>query len=73
MAKDQANKDPGGQQPEFLKGLEAAAEAGGKKPADQSTKATATTAPLPSSLEKEEGKAAGILHRNAVKDTGHST
>ena len=72
MANDRSDKDPGGQQPEFLKGLEAAAESGGKKPAAQSTKATAETKPRPSSLEKEEGKAAGILHRNAVKDTGSS-
>ncbi len=70
MASQQSEKDPGGQQPEFIKGLDAAAKAGGVKPADQTTQATAKTAPKPDSLEREEAKAAGILHDNAVKDTG---
>jgi hypothetical protein len=70
MAGQQSDKDPGGQQPEFLKGLDAAAQAGGVKPADQTLQATGRTAPKPDSLEREEAKAAGILHDNAMKDTG---
>ena len=65
-------KDPGGQQPEFVRGLDAAAKAGGKKPADQSETATTETAPQQASLEDEEAEAAGILKRNAEKDTGSS-
>lgn len=70
MSKEKASKDPGGQQPEFLRGLEAATQSGGKKPADQSMRATSRTSPKPSSLDKEEGRAAEILKRNAAKDTG---
>ena len=70
MSTEGAAKDPGGQQPEMLKGLDAAARSGGVKPADQSMQATAETAPKPDSLDKEERDAAEILKRNAERDTG---
>ena len=72
MSNEGENKDPGGQQPEMLKGLEAAARGEGVKPADQSMQATAETAPKPDSLDKEEREAAEILKRNAERDTGRT-
>jgi hypothetical protein len=70
MSSERSTKDPGGQQPEMVKGLDAAARAGGVKPADQSTKATGDTAPEPDSLEREESQAARIYKANAERDTG---
>lgn len=70
MEQEGADKDPGGQQPEFVKGLQAATQAGGKKPEGQTNDATPETAPQPGNLEAEEKRAADILHRNAAADTG---
>ena len=70
MANEGATKDPGGQQPDFVKGEEAAARAGGMKPAGQSERATHATAPETVSPREGQGKAAEILRDNAAKDTG---
>ena len=67
---DKVAKDPGGRQPEFVSGLEAAAEAGGQKPAGQSETAIPATEPQSSSLEHEQARAADVLKRNTEKDTG---
>lgn len=70
MTSSKTNPDPGGQQPDPLASLEAAAQAGSKKPDDQGLRATGRTAPKPGSLEEEEAKAAAILRDSAHKDTG---
>ena len=70
MANEGAIKDPGGQQPDFKKGWEAAAEAGGLKPADQSETATPTTMPETASESVGQARAAEILKDAAEKDTG---
>ena len=67
------DKGPGRQQPEFERGLEAAAKAGGQKRADQSETATSETEPTPASLDHKQAEAADILKRNAEKDTGSPT
>jgi hypothetical protein len=72
MADEGATKDPGGQQPEAFPGLDAAAKAGGMKPADQTNRAIPESAPKDASLEKQESDAAGILNRNAQRDAGKS-
>jgi hypothetical protein len=59
-----------GQQPEALRSLEAAAEAGSKKPREQGMTATSRTAPSPAPLEEQERKAAEILKDGAELDTG---
>jgi hypothetical protein len=58
-----------GQQPDALRSLEAAAEHGSRKPADQGLTAKPDTAPKPDSLEAEEKAAAEILKAGAEKDT----
>lgn len=58
-----------GQQPEALRSLEAAAEAGGQKPREQGMTATSRTAPSPAPLEEQERKAAEILKKGADLDT----
>ena len=73
MADESATKDPGGQQPDFKKGWEAAAEAGGLKPADQSETATSLTEPEPASESAGQAKAAKILKEAAETDTGSPT
>ncbi len=73
MADEGATKDPGGQQPDFKKGWEAAAEAGGVKPADQSDTATSKTEPEPASESAGQAKATEILKDAAEKDTGSVT
>jgi hypothetical protein len=70
MANKATTSDPGGQQPEALASLEAAAQSGSKKPKDQGLRAKPSTAPQPGSLEAEEAKAADILAKGAAKDTG---
>ena len=70
MADEGATKDPGGQQADFKKGWEAAAEAGGVKPATQSQTATSTTEPEPASESAGQAKAAKILKKAAENDTG---
>ena len=70
MADEGATEDPGGQQPEFVKGQDAAARAGGVKPADQSERATAQTAPDPKSPDGAHSTAADILGNAAERDTG---
>ncbi len=70
MAEEGEPKDPGGQQPDFKKGWEAAAEAGGMKPADQSETATSTTMPETACETAGQAKAAEILKDAAEKDTG---
>ncbi|HEY8381966.1 MAG TPA: hypothetical protein VIL09_07450 [Microvirga sp.] len=70
MTASKTNPDPGGQQPDPLASLEAAAEAGSKKPDDQGLRATERTSPKPGSLEEEEAKAAAFLQDSARKDTG---
>ena len=72
MANEGATKDPGGQQPDFVKGEEAAARAGGMKPAGQSERATHGTAPETASPSEGQSKAAQILRENAARDTGTS-
>jgi hypothetical protein len=62
-----------GQQPEALRSLEAAAEAGGKKPPEQGMTATSRTAPKPASLGKQERTAAEILKESAERATGKTT
>ncbi len=69
MSKEGATKDPQGQQPEAFPGLDAAAKAGGVKPADQTNRAIPDTAPHAEDLEKQQSQAAGILNRNARSDT----
>ena len=69
MGDEGATKDPGGQQPEFLKGLEAATQAGGQKPADQSERATPATEPETELPTLGQEQAADILKGNAEKDT----
>ena len=58
-----------GQQPEALRSLEAAAEAGGRKPPEQGMTATGRTAPADAPLEEQERKAAEILKEQADRDT----
>ncbi len=70
MANEGATTDPGGQQPDFKKGWEAATQFGALKPADQSETATPATAPEPASEEFGQAKAADILKRAAEKDVG---
>ncbi len=70
MANESATQDPGGQQPEAFPGLDAAAKAGGMKPAEQTERAIPASAPKDASLDDQERKAAGILNRNAQRDTG---
>ena len=70
MADEGATKDPGGQQPDFKKGWEAAAEAGGMKPKSQSETATSTTMPETASESVGQAKAAEILKDAAEKDIG---
>ena len=70
MADEGATRDPGGQQPDFKKGWEAATRAGALKPADQSETATPATVPEPASEEIGQAKAGEILKRAAEKDTG---
>jgi hypothetical protein len=62
-----------GQQPEALRSLEAAAEAGGKKPPEQGMTATSRTAPERASLEEQERTAAEILKEGAERATGKTT
>ena len=59
-----------GQQPDALRSLEAAAEAGSKKPGDQGLQAKLDTAPEPDPLEKEHAEATEILKTAAERDTG---
>ncbi len=59
-----------GQQPEALRSLEAAAEAGSKKPDGQGLQARADTAPEPDPLAKEHAEATEILKNAAERDTG---
>ncbi len=73
MADKSATHDPGGQQPEMVKGLEAAARSGSKKPDDQGMQATPETAPEPGSLEEEERRAAEILKQGSERDTHKSS
>ena len=68
MSDEGATADPGGQQPEFVKGLEAATQSGGKKPADQSVNATPATEPEMASPAEGQKHAAEILNDNAEKD-----
>ncbi len=70
MSHKASSRDPGGQQPEALASLKAAARSGSKKSKDQGLRASPSTAPQPGSLEAEEGKAADILAKGAAKDTG---
>lgn len=70
MADEGATKDPEGQQPDFKKGWEAATQAGGLKPADQSEAATPASTPEPASESAGQEKAASILKSAALKDTG---
>jgi len=63
---DVSNK---GRQPEALRSLEAAAEAGSRKPPEQGLTATDRTAPAPGSIEAEERRAAEILNEAAERDT----
>ena len=70
MNKEGATKDPGGQQPDMERGLDAAARAGGLKPQEQTNDAIPSTRPGASSLAKEEAVAAEILKRGAERDTG---
>jgi hypothetical protein len=72
MANEGATEDPGGQQPDFVKGEEAAVQAGGVKPARQSERATHATAPETVWPSEGQSKAAQILRENAAKDTGTS-
>ena len=69
MGDEGATKDPRGQQPEFVKGLEAASQSGGQKPTDQSETATPATEPEPESPTEGQKQAAAILKDNAEKDT----
>ncbi len=69
MSKEGATKDPGGEQPDMERGLEAAARKG-VKPAEQTNTAGSDTKPGTSSLDKEEQTAAEIYRRNAERDTG---
>ena len=62
------DREKEGQQPEALRSLEAAAEHGSRKPADQGLTAKSDTAPQPASLEQEEETAAAILKAGAEKD-----
>ena len=73
MADEGTTKDPGGQQPDFKKGWESAAQAGGMKPGVQSE--TATPASTPDARFEDEGqaKAAEILKEAAEKDVGSAT
>ncbi|WP_407527256.1 hypothetical protein [Methylobacterium oryzisoli] len=68
MADESVTRDPGGQQPEMVKGLEAAARSGSKKPDDHGMRATPETAPEPGSLEEEERRAADLLREAAERD-----
>ena len=70
MSDEGATKDPGGQQPEFLKGLGAATQSAGQKPVDQSERATPATTPEPASPAKGQERAADMLKDDAEKDTG---
>ena len=65
MPDDRSKK---GQQPEALRSLEAAAEHGSRKPADQGLTAKGKTAPRDASLDQEEETAAKILKAGAEKD-----
>ena len=69
MSDEGATKDPAGQQPEFVKGLETATQSGGQKPSEQSENATPATQPETESPIEGQSKAAAILNRNASKDT----
>lgn len=64
------NEGREGQQPEFVRGLEAAAQSGGVKPPEQGNTATPETKPESGDLDRDEAKAAEILKRNAQADTG---
>jgi hypothetical protein len=70
MAGENTTKDPGGKQPDMERGLDAAAKAGGQKPAEQVNTAIPADAPRPSDLKAEQTQAAEILRHNAAKDTG---
>ncbi len=70
MADEGATRDPGGQQPDFKKGWEAATQARARKPDDQSETATPATVPEPAPEELGQAKAAEILRRGAEKDVG---
>ena len=73
MADEGGTRDPGGQQPDLGTGWEAAAQAGGMKPADQSETATPATAPEPASADAGQAKAAEILKDAADRDVASST
>jgi hypothetical protein len=59
-----------GQQPEALRSLEAAAEAGSKKPDEQGLQATSKTAPRPAALDAEQQAAAEVLKAGTEGRTG---
>jgi hypothetical protein len=65
MAK--AKSDPGGQQPEALASLKAAARSNSRKPDRQGMTARADTAPEPAAPERKQKAAAGILRAGAGK------
>ncbi len=68
MANEGATTDPGGQQPDFKKGWEAATQFGALKPADQSETATPATAPEPAS--EEFGQAKGFYGGRGARGVG---
>lgn len=73
MADEGATKDPGGQQPDFKKGWDAATHGSEAKLAEQSERATAETAPEPATEAAGQAKAAKILKEAATKDVGSET
>jgi hypothetical protein len=62
-----------GELPDPLRTFEAAARAGGEKPADQGLDATPETAPLPDSLEREVKTATEVLKAGVDKDPHAAT
>jgi len=66
MAKEPTPKE--GDLPEALETFEAAARAGGVKPAKQGVDATPETEPKPDSLEREEKAATDVLKAGVAHD-----
>jgi hypothetical protein len=61
-------KEQKGEQPEALREFEAAARAGGMKPADQEMTAKPDTVALPDSSDRKQKAAAEVLRAGVAKD-----
>jgi len=62
------NRMQDGQQPEALRSLKSAANAGSQKPQEQGLEARADTKPIPAPLEQEQDAAAKVLQEGVEKN-----